>query len=548
MKDIITEKLPNQKENSWSYIPTKTPNELIDNLENQIVINDIYYWWTNNTYEDLIDRLKKSQSMKQWVNVDRLHGKKEKNTLESSWMNVWISANWIPAYVISGIDTNDKYSEGYQNCTGIILFGKNWNGENISLLSHQKPEYFLNSENFKNDLEHKLTQFCKEVKDIQCFIVWWNVWEPWNNLTYQQSISCLKDILKSHKLIPKILPPNNLITSEIMVNIETKNNKINILRPKQNILQSLQDKLKRLNIELDLWPIIAWNFDEKYLENVEKYKSNREQWNCICECIQEIYKIKNKDTKISPKDVISEEQSLQNLKYMCQKYNINYEGLDDSEDNTFISINFDPSHLEQILKEGYQSCFLNGSWIGFWVKRLLREKEHHCLFSGIVYGALCTTEQDRIFWWVSAWLPQKYKFSNYGSCYIKLKDDTKKRCTGTLWDTYCWEGMLTYKDCVKAKQILENIPPERNIQYIDMQIYWWISPKDIDSVHYTVFDAIHSTINDEQIQKCYQICKDYQKPFILEISSYFAEKYHQWLNELKWEIAKRFPWVTIEVI
>ncbi|MCR5412672.1 MAG: hypothetical protein K6E76_06995 [Patescibacteria group bacterium] len=45
-------------------MPTKTPKELIDNLENQIVINDIYYQWTN-TYEDLIDRLKKSQAMKQ---------------------------------------------------------------------------------------------------------------------------------------------------------------------------------------------------------------------------------------------------------------------------------------------------------------------------------------------------------------------------------------------------------------------------------------------------------------------------------------------------
>lgn len=77
MKDIITEELPNKKENSWSDMPTKTPKELIDNLENQIVINDIYYQWTN-TYEDLIDRLKKSQAMKQWVNVDRLHGKKEK--------------------------------------------------------------------------------------------------------------------------------------------------------------------------------------------------------------------------------------------------------------------------------------------------------------------------------------------------------------------------------------------------------------------------------------------------------------------------------------
>jgi hypothetical protein len=46
--------------------------------------------------------------------------------------------------VISNINTQNKYSNRYYNCTGIVVIGKDKEtGENISFLTHQDPLYFL---------------------------------------------------------------------------------------------------------------------------------------------------------------------------------------------------------------------------------------------------------------------------------------------------------------------------------------------------------------------------------------------------------------------
>src|SRR3989344_1434835 len=51
------------------------------------------------------------------------------------------------SYVISTIDKQDKFSDGFRNCTGLLVAGQDKNtGENISFLSHEDPGYFLSSD------------------------------------------------------------------------------------------------------------------------------------------------------------------------------------------------------------------------------------------------------------------------------------------------------------------------------------------------------------------------------------------------------------------
>ena len=71
------------------------------------------------------------------------------------------------SYVISTIDTADKVSRTYRNCTGLVVSGQDKEtGENISFLSHQDPQYFLEEASdrrntFVGDLRGRL----KELKE-----------------------------------------------------------------------------------------------------------------------------------------------------------------------------------------------------------------------------------------------------------------------------------------------------------------------------------------------------------------------------------------------
>lgn len=61
-------------------------------------------------------------------------------------------------YVISLCDEKNKYSLSYLDCTGVVAVGiDKETGKNISFLSHQNPDFFINNKeirlNFKQDLE-----------------------------------------------------------------------------------------------------------------------------------------------------------------------------------------------------------------------------------------------------------------------------------------------------------------------------------------------------------------------------------------------------------
>jgi hypothetical protein len=72
------------------------------------------------------------------------------------------------SYLISPLDSLDKYSKNYFNCTGLILSGKEkGSGKNISFMTHQNPEYFLidNGKNFLKDLIKKIKELKERCED-----------------------------------------------------------------------------------------------------------------------------------------------------------------------------------------------------------------------------------------------------------------------------------------------------------------------------------------------------------------------------------------------
>lgn len=73
----------------------------------------------------------------------------EKNNLKN---------NWRETYVISPVDSKNKYSAWYADCTWIVALWKQTNWEILSLLSHQCPEEFLHDskKKFVEDLSSSL--------------------------------------------------------------------------------------------------------------------------------------------------------------------------------------------------------------------------------------------------------------------------------------------------------------------------------------------------------------------------------------------------------
>lgn len=97
--------------------------------------------------------------------------KEFKNKHESLATNVsWYAAlNKGKSHAISEIDQTDKYSEGYQACTGIVATGiEKESGDNISMLTHEVVGSVLDADcsvSFFSDLNTKLQELkgkCEE--------------------------------------------------------------------------------------------------------------------------------------------------------------------------------------------------------------------------------------------------------------------------------------------------------------------------------------------------------------------------------------------------
>lgn len=92
-----------------------------------------------------------------FVNMDMSPEQQEEGFVGEFREKLW-------AYIISPIDSKDKFSLKYAECTGVVMVGTDKEtGENISFLSHQNPNFFLfyDDLNFFTELEKKV----KEIKD-----------------------------------------------------------------------------------------------------------------------------------------------------------------------------------------------------------------------------------------------------------------------------------------------------------------------------------------------------------------------------------------------
>lgn len=193
-----------------------------------------HYGWTWELFDDILSHNSELEKLRSWTNVDWINSRFRSQELIKQWMDVWFV--WKnPNYVISNIDSEDKYSEWYNNCTWIVLLWKDENWRHISMLSHQNPLYFLSDKNFENDMIEKIRRFVKICKDwnIDVFIVGWNVWTSEKNQTHIDSVRYLSKIIqKELKKEPKVLNPNNDNWS-VTIKVETQQNRIIILQPKQ---------------------------------------------------------------------------------------------------------------------------------------------------------------------------------------------------------------------------------------------------------------------------------------------------------------------------
>ncbi|MFA6324696.1 MAG: hypothetical protein WCX46_00490 [Candidatus Paceibacterota bacterium] len=69
-------------------------------------------------------------------------------------------------YLISPINEKNKYSINYLDCTGVIFVGKDKiTGKNISCLTHQNPEKFLEDGDIQNEFIENLKKTTEEFKN-----------------------------------------------------------------------------------------------------------------------------------------------------------------------------------------------------------------------------------------------------------------------------------------------------------------------------------------------------------------------------------------------
>jgi hypothetical protein len=111
----------------------------------------------------------------------------------------------IETYVITTVDSFDKYSDGFRNCTGIVAAGKDKKtGEEISFMSHQDSREFLSGgikDKFFADLKDRLAELKERSVEgtVDAVIVGGNYFE----FTSSEGESVKKHYLDSIDLLSK---------------------------------------------------------------------------------------------------------------------------------------------------------------------------------------------------------------------------------------------------------------------------------------------------------------------------------------------------------
>jgi len=144
-------------------------------------------------------------------------------------------------YAISDISNQDKFSNRYRNCTGIIAVGEDVKiGEQISFMSHQYPEEILKKHRheFVKDLVVKIQLMKKITKSGSIDVVMFggNTTKNDHYIKYKEdygeSVDLINKTLKKNFDISLtvIIGPADLFNSQTSVYLDTSNRRLYILR------------------------------------------------------------------------------------------------------------------------------------------------------------------------------------------------------------------------------------------------------------------------------------------------------------------------------
>lgn len=152
-------------------------------------------------------------------------------------------------YVISETNTKDKYSEEYANCTGVAFVGTDKDtGEQISFLSHQDPEIFLDlyKKRFKKDLASAIQTHRERSSPGTIDAVIFGGNRSFGDLTeYAASIKNLSSICRKELgFDPTVLTgPNIAESGRTSAFLDTQNRRLYVVRPTQRENQTNESYL-----------------------------------------------------------------------------------------------------------------------------------------------------------------------------------------------------------------------------------------------------------------------------------------------------------------
>lgn len=171
-------------------------------------------------------------------------------------------------YVISVIDNKDKFSNGFKNCTGLLVAGRDKKtNENISFLSHQDPQYFLLSDKekqeFITDLKQRITEMKEKCADgtIDARIVGGNYYSNGNfEENYLKSIELLSSEtskILGFEPIVSTGPKTHERGGQDDVFYDNENRRLYILRPEVGNATTEPFEPKNIENQKKKWPKVS---------------------------------------------------------------------------------------------------------------------------------------------------------------------------------------------------------------------------------------------------------------------------------------------------
>lgn len=146
-------------------------------------------------------------------------------------------------YVISPIDERSKLSDGYRNCTGVVVVGRAKDGgREISFMSHEDPEKFLQRQkkSFIADLTKQLEEMKKaaEAETIDAVVFGGN-YGDWGEgseykKAYKDSVALLGETIeKALGFSPVVMTGPDIVGKGEGVYFDTAKRRLYILKPEE---------------------------------------------------------------------------------------------------------------------------------------------------------------------------------------------------------------------------------------------------------------------------------------------------------------------------